>query len=70
MPIQGKNLPRYMTVSGVAEQYSLSRKTVYRLIDAGKLEATYLTPRALRVSVASIEALVAKNTTAVAGGAH
>lgn len=53
--------PRWISVSRIAEEYSLSNRTVYRLIDDGKIEASYITPRALRVNRESMEALIERN---------
>lgn len=52
---------RWVSVSGIAEEYGLSNRTVYRLIDDGKIEASYVTPRALRVNRESMEALIERN---------
>ncbi|MDK8490438.1 helix-turn-helix domain-containing protein [Enterococcus faecalis] len=52
---------RWVSVSGIAEEYGLSTRTVYRLIDDGKIEASYVTPRALRVNRESMEALIERN---------
>lgn len=59
MSAQAKS--RWVSVSRIAEEYGLSNRTVYRLIDGGKIEATYITPRALRVNRASMEALIKRN---------
>ncbi|WP_083309515.1 MULTISPECIES: AlpA family transcriptional regulator [unclassified Corynebacterium] len=53
--------PRWISVSRIAEEYGLSTRTVYRLIDDGKIEASYITPRALRVNRESMEALIERN---------
>ena len=53
--------PRWVSVSRIAEEFGLSNRTVYRLIDDGKLEASYMTPRALRVNRESMESLVERN---------
>lgn len=53
--------PRWVSVSRIAEEYGLSNRTVYRLIDDGKIEASYITPRALRVNRESMESLVERN---------
>lgn len=52
---------RWVSVSEIAEEHGLSKRTVYRLIEGGKLEASYITPRALRVNRASMEALLERN---------
>ena len=52
---------RWISVSRIAEEYGLSTRTVYRLIDDGKIEASYITPRALRVNRESMEALIERN---------
>lgn len=52
---------RWVSVSRIAEEYGLSTRTVYRLIDDGKIEASYITPRALRVNRESMEALIERN---------
>lgn len=54
-------MTKWLTVTNVADNLNLNRKTVYALIDQGELKASYITPRALRVSAESVEALLAKN---------
>ncbi|ANI91248.1 helix-turn-helix domain-containing protein [Dietzia timorensis] len=62
---------RWFTVSQAAEYSGTSPITVRRLIERGELEATKFTPRALRVSRASLDALAERNSTAThRGGAR
>lgn len=58
-----KNTPQesLLTVAEAAEIAAVSEKTIRRLIAASKLEATYLTPRAIRVYRSSFEALLENN---------
>lgn len=60
----------WLTVANAAEFVDCSTKTIRRLVAAGDLQATYLTPRSMRVSVASLEALIqARATNQWDGGA-
>jgi excisionase family DNA binding protein len=42
------------TIAEVATELSVDRKTVYKLIDSGRLRATHISPRARRVSENSL----------------
>jgi excisionase family DNA binding protein len=42
----------YVTTSGLAEYWQVSRKQIYKQIDAGTLVAIRLGPRSLRISTA------------------
>lgn len=55
------NNANWVSVADVAEEWGLSVRTVYRMIDEGTLEGCYITPRALRVSRKSMDALLARN---------
>ena len=61
--------PRWLTVGEAATYSGTSKETIRRLIRAGKLKGTFFTPRALRVSVHSLEKLAASNATDQWGGA-
>ncbi|BAC18972.1 helix-turn-helix domain-containing protein [Corynebacterium efficiens] len=61
---------QWLTVANAAELVDCSTKTIRRLVAAGELQATYLTPRSMRVSVESLEALIqARATNQWDGGA-
>lgn len=51
----------FLTITEAAEIAAVSERTIRRLIAANKLEATYLTPRAIRVYRSSFEALLENN---------
>lgn len=51
----------FLTIAEAAEIAAVSEKTIRRLIAANKLEATYLTPRAIRIYRSSFEALLENN---------
>lgn len=53
----------WLTVANAAAEVDASEKTIRRLVAAGELEATYLTPRAMRISRASLEKLLTGNST-------
>ena len=55
--------PAWLTVPEAAIYSGLSKSTIRRLINDRKLRATYFTPRALRVSRESLDALATKNAT-------
>lgn len=61
-------LPQWLTVAQAATYTGTSSKTIRRLIEAGKLKGTFFTPRALRVSVHSLEKLAESNATDQWGG--
>lgn len=63
------NRAQWLTVANAAEYVDCSTKTIRRLIATGDLQATYLTPRAMRVSVESLDALIKANSTNQWGGA-
>jgi excisionase family DNA binding protein len=48
--------PRLLTIAETMAVLHCSRKTLYRLFDAGKLQRTYVGPRAPRVDEAEVEA--------------
>lgn len=54
---------KWITVAAAADYLGVTVRTIDRLIDRNKLTATYITPRAKRVSTASIQKLVADNAT-------
>lgn len=58
-----------MTVANAASYVDVSEKTIRRLVAAGKLEASYVTPRTMRISRASLEQLLSANSTAKWGAA-
>lgn len=59
----------WLTVGNAASFADCSEKTIRRLVAAGELEASYLTPRALRISRASLDRLLAGNSTTQWGAA-
>lgn len=61
--------PQWFTVKDAATYSGLSPETIRRLIQDGKLQATYFTPRALRVSRQSLDNLAQNNRTDQWGGA-
>lgn len=62
-------IPQWLTVEEAATYSGTSTQTIRRLIKAGKLQGTFFTPRALRVSVESLDNLAAANATNRWGGA-
>lgn len=61
---------QWLTVANAATLVDCSTKTIRRLVAAGDLQATYLTPRSMRVSLESLEALIqARATNQWDGGA-
>lgn len=61
---------QWLTVANAAAHVDCSTKTIRRLVAAGDLQATYLTPRSMRVSLESLEALIqARATNQWDGGA-
>lgn len=54
---------QWFTVANAAIFADCSEKTIRRLVATGSLEATYLTPRAMRVSRSSLEELLQANST-------
>lgn len=61
---------QWLTVANAATLVDCSTKTIRRLVAAGELQATYLTPRSMRVSLESLEALLqARATNQWVGGA-
>lgn len=61
--------PSWLTVKDAAVYAGVSEKTIRRLIQSGNLQGTFFTPRALRVSVESLDNLAAANATTRWGGA-
>ncbi|WP_276770983.1 helix-turn-helix domain-containing protein [Lawsonella clevelandensis] len=55
--------PQFISVSDAATLLSLSTKSVHRMINAGELTGYYPRPRALRVSVSELDALMKRNAT-------
>ena len=51
-------IPPLMSVQRAAEMLDVSPKSIYRYIDEGKLRATRLGPRTLRVYADSVTALI------------
>jgi excisionase family DNA binding protein len=49
-------MPRLLTPADVAEQWSVSTKTVLRMIDAGALPALRFGPRLVRIRPEDVEA--------------
>lgn len=66
---QAPIIPQWLTVEQAATYTGTSKETIRRLIKAGKLQGTFFTPRALRVSVESLDNLAAANATTRWGGA-
>lgn len=60
---------QWFTVANAAVFADCSEKTIRRLVEAGELEASYLTPRAMRISRASLERLLSDNSTTKWGAA-
>ncbi|MFN4071430.1 MAG: helix-turn-helix domain-containing protein [Thermus caldifontis] len=54
-PLGGKLL---LTVNEVARALGLSRRTVYRLVEEGKLKKVHPTPRSARITRESLEAFL------------
>lgn len=54
-PLGGKLL---LTVNEVARALGLSRRTVYRLVEEGKLKRVHPTPRSARITRESLEAFL------------
>lgn len=50
---------RLLTIAETMTVLGCSRKTVYRLFEAGRLQRVYLAPRAPRVPEADVQAFVA-----------
>lgn len=61
-------VPQWLTVEEAATYSGTSKETIRRLIKAGKLQGTFFTPRALRVSIESLDNLAAANATDQWGG--
>lgn len=55
--------PKFVSVSDAAAYLSLSTKSIRRMIDAGELTGHYPRPRALRVSVSELDALMDRTAT-------
>ncbi|MGV0396841.1 excisionase family DNA-binding protein [Corynebacterium suicordis] len=55
------NAAVWLSVADAAEYMGASQKTVRRLIANSKLQATYFTPRTLRVNRESIDQLASDN---------
>lgn len=58
----------YITRAEAAKRYSVSTKTIDRLVARGEIKAVFFTPRATRISVASLEAYTARHSSAAAFG--
>lgn len=48
----------YLSVKQAAENLGLSTKTIYRMIDDGRLKASYLSPRCIRINPDEISAMM------------
>ncbi len=44
------NLPRYMTVTEVSDEFKLNRRTVLAMIHQGRIEASNVTPNSKRAT--------------------
>lgn len=54
---------QWLTVANAAEYVDCSTKTIRRLVASGDLQATYLTPRSMRISMESLESLLQSRCT-------
>lgn len=67
MPMSATTSPhirtQWLTVANAADYVDCSTKTIRRLVAAGELQATYLTPRSMRVSLKSLENLLRSHST-------
>ena len=57
-------MEKYLSAQAVAEMLSVDIKTIYRMIDAGELEAIKVRNR-LRISEESVKAFIEQNRVAV-----
>ena len=51
---------RLLTVEGVMERLSVSRSTVYRLMDRGELASIAITPRMRRIRASVVEEFITR----------
>jgi len=51
-----------LTIQEVADRFSVSRRTVYRLINDGKLSTIKISPKHVRISTLEVESYIKKNT--------
>jgi len=52
---------KWVKVSEIANEYGLTKTTVYNLVRDGKIEASYITKRQLRINRDSMQAHVKAN---------
>ncbi|WP_306516204.1 AlpA family transcriptional regulator [Corynebacterium sp.] len=58
----------FITRAEAAKKCSVSTKTIDRLVARGELKAVFFTPRATRISVASLDDYIARHTSATVFG--
>ncbi|MER5322394.1 helix-turn-helix domain-containing protein [Streptosporangium roseum] len=56
----------FLTVAEVATQMRVSKMTVYRLVNSGKLAASRPTPRTIRIRQSAVKDLLAESPADVA----
>ena len=54
--------PEFLTVAEIAKIMRVSKMTVYRMVNSGKLESVCLGNRSLRVYAASVRRLIRPDT--------
>lgn len=70
MPVSMKSARRYGSTEDAAAYYKVSKKTVRRWIDEGRITGYRVGPRYIRVDLDEIEAAVVRAIPTGGGGQH